>query len=96
MAYDNKTRSIGSRLDSTDGNNKPVVVSPGALLCDLVQDSPAFSSADKGFYCQLLNALVEPASKAIASNPKSRPPCRRPSSSAAPRRSPRWPVCSAP
>ena len=69
VAYDNKTKSIGSRLNTMDGNHKPVVVGPGALLCDLVQDSPAFSSADKGFYCQLLNALLEPASKAVAANP---------------------------
>jgi phospholipid/cholesterol/gamma-HCH transport system substrate-binding protein len=70
VAYDNKTKSIGSRLNTVDGNNQPIVVGPGALLCDLVEDSPNFSSADKTFYCQLFNALVAPASDKVAANPK--------------------------
>jgi phospholipid/cholesterol/gamma-HCH transport system substrate-binding protein len=69
VAYDNKTKSIGSRLNTVDGNNQPIVVGPGALLCDLVQDSPNFSSADKTFYCQLFNALVAPAASKVAANP---------------------------
>jgi phospholipid/cholesterol/gamma-HCH transport system substrate-binding protein len=69
VAYDNKTKSIGSRLNTVDGNNQPIVVGPGALLCDLVEDSPNFSSADKTFYCQLFNALVAPASSKVAANP---------------------------
>jgi phospholipid/cholesterol/gamma-HCH transport system substrate-binding protein len=69
VAYDNKTRSIGSRLDSTDGNNQPVVVSPQALLCDLVKDSGKFPG-DQDFYCNLFDALLAPASAKVAANPK--------------------------
>jgi phospholipid/cholesterol/gamma-HCH transport system substrate-binding protein len=69
VAYDNKTKSIGSRLNTVDGNHQPIVVGPGALLCDLVQDSPNFSSGDKTFYCDLFNTLLAPASDKVAANP---------------------------
>ena len=69
VAYDNKTKSIGSRLNTVDGNNQPVVVTPQALLCDIVRDSGKFPG-DQDFYCNLFDALLAPASDKVAANPK--------------------------
>ena len=69
VAYDNKTRSIGSRLNTVDDNNQPIVVTPQALLCDLIKDSGKFKD-QQDFYCQLFNTLLEPASAKVAANPK--------------------------
>jgi phospholipid/cholesterol/gamma-HCH transport system substrate-binding protein len=69
VAYDNKTRSIGSRLNTVDGNNQPIVVTPQALLCDVIKDSGKFE-ANQDFYCSLFDALLAPASAKVAANPK--------------------------
>jgi phospholipid/cholesterol/gamma-HCH transport system substrate-binding protein len=67
VAFDNKTKSIGSRVVTKDDNGSPIVASPGNLLCDIVTNS-GVPSGDKPLLCQLLKGLLKPASDQIAAN----------------------------
>jgi phospholipid/cholesterol/gamma-HCH transport system substrate-binding protein len=68
VAFDNKTKSIGSRLVTKDDGGSPIVASPGNLLCDIVTNSQV-PAGDKPLLCSLLKALLKPAADQMAANP---------------------------
>lgn len=68
VAFDNKTKSIGSRLVLKDDGGSPIVATPGNLLCDIVTNSQV-PTGDKPLLCSLLKALLKPASDQMAANP---------------------------
>ena len=64
VAYDNKTKSIGSRLQTT-----PNGANLGNLLCDIVVNSGSFSKPASGTTCALLKQLVQPFTDQIGADP---------------------------
>ena len=62
IAYDNKTNSIGSRLQAT-----PNVANLGNMLCDIIYNSGEFD--DGGSTCELLKTIVAPFTDQIGADP---------------------------
>jgi phospholipid/cholesterol/gamma-HCH transport system substrate-binding protein len=78
VAFDNKTKSIGSRfIQAQADGSAPVVWNVGNLLCDIVSASGKFSAADEKYTCQLFKALTAPfvdqINKAPNQNTSARP-----------------------
>jgi phospholipid/cholesterol/gamma-HCH transport system substrate-binding protein len=64
IAFDNKTKSIGSRLQgSPNGANL------GNMLCDIIHNSGKFPGASDKSTCELLRTIVKPFSDQIGADP---------------------------
>ena len=66
LAFDNKTGSIGSRLQTT-----PNGANLGSLLCGIVVNSGSFDKPQADTACTLLKAIAKPFSDQIGADPSS-------------------------
>jgi phospholipid/cholesterol/gamma-HCH transport system substrate-binding protein len=64
IAYDNKSRSIGSRLQTT-----PNGANLGNMLCDIVRGSGRFPGDSATTACAVLRAIVQPFTDQIGADP---------------------------
>ena len=64
IAYDNKSRSIGSRIQTG-----PNGANLGNMLCDIVVNSQKFPGDSAGQTCELLRTIVKPFSDQIGADP---------------------------
>jgi virulence factor Mce-like protein len=64
IAYDNKTRSIGSRIQAG-----PNGANLGNMLCDIIYNSGKFPGASGDNTCELLRTLVKPFSDQLGADP---------------------------
>jgi phospholipid/cholesterol/gamma-HCH transport system substrate-binding protein len=64
VAYDNKTRSIGSRIQTS-----PNGANLGNMLCDIIYNSGKFPGATGDNTCQLLKTIVQPFADQIGADP---------------------------
>ncbi|MET0999286.1 MAG: MCE family protein [Marmoricola sp.] len=64
VAFDNKTKSIGSRVQTT-----PNGANLGNMLCDIVYNSGRFPGAATETTCDLLKTIVEPFVDQIGADP---------------------------
>ena len=74
VAFDNKTKSIGSRLQAS-----PNGANVGNLLCDIVVNSGSFSKPESATTCELLKQITKPFSDQIGADPsQNQGPSQRP------------------
>jgi phospholipid/cholesterol/gamma-HCH transport system substrate-binding protein len=74
VAFDNKTKSIGSRLQTT-----PNGANLGNLLCDIVVNSGSFDKPGSATACELLKQIAKPFSDQIGADPsQNHPPSQAP------------------
>jgi phospholipid/cholesterol/gamma-HCH transport system substrate-binding protein len=69
IAFDNKTKSIGSRIQACSGQDPcPAGANLGNMLCDIVYNSGKFEGTEAQT-CELLKTLVQPFTSQLNSQP---------------------------